>query len=268
MAQCLNSLTVLPSELLELVFIFLGDYVDKIRTVSKFWFEMTLSPHLWMKIHEFVFGSEVQTHDWEQLVKDNYRTIQPMSVRLQTIWSIKTRNISYLRSLLMRSASLQFHLHNPNQNSALYLACIHGDTPIVKLLLAHGCHPNDFNVNESSPLYVAAQEGHLEACKLLISNGADFNFTFREGYTPLYIAAQRGRLDIVKYLAEDIGANPFVRCRFGSSPLYIAAQEGHREVVEYLLKKGADSEVCGSIRFPINNPASLSSRIHAIIRCV
>jgi ankyrin repeat protein len=79
-------------------------------------------------------------------------------------------------------ASLQIHLDNPNQNSALYLACIHGDIEVIKLLLSGGCRPNDFNLNESSPLYVAAQEGHLDACKLLISNGADYTFTFREGY--------------------------------------------------------------------------------------
>lgn len=72
----------------------------------------------------------------------------------------------------------------------------------------------------------------------------------------------------MKFLAEEIGANPFVRCRFGSSPLYIAAQEGHREVVEYLLKKGADPEVCGPVGFEINSPASLSTRVHAIVRCV
>ncbi|HEY8506631.1 MAG TPA: ankyrin repeat domain-containing protein [Gemmataceae bacterium] len=140
------------------------------------------------------------------------------------------------------------------RDNALGLACHHGHTEVVKLLLEHGAKAEarvvkavlkgeagepdltrDVNVN---PLYTAAGGGHLEIVKLLLEAGADVN-DGRDYSTALYAAARGGHAEVVKLLLER-GASLGPLPRDSDTPIRAAARGGHTEVVRLLLGAGAD----------------------------
>jgi hypothetical protein len=88
--------------------------------------------------------------------------------------------------------------------SPLYIACTHNNVLMVKHLLQH---PNiDVNIkvsdqNETS-LHVACEHGHTDIVKLLIAKGADIHATFKNGTTtPFDFAIMHGHFACLKLLA-------------------------------------------------------------------
>ena len=74
--------------------------------------------------------------------------------------------------------------------------------------------------------------GDLAALKRLVASGE-----VPDGDQPLHQAAMRGHLDMVRYLMEEVGANPRVRDNYGRSSLHIAVFNGRLEVVRYLIEE-------------------------------
>ena len=93
------------------------------------------------------------------------------------------------------------------QETPLYMACIHGDMEIVKILVEAGADLNETAVfkdgSNTSPLWVAARNNHIELCRYLLSKGSRVN----NGYSALMGAVDKGREEIVRILLE-AGANP------------------------------------------------------------
>ena len=89
-------------------------------------------------------------------------------------------------------------------------ACLNGDLPEVRKLLASGLHPDkDFSEETNVPLFYAIARNHLAVAKALRRAGADVN----------HHAAQ-----------------------YPMSHLYAAATAGTPEMIDWLLKEGADPE--------------------------
>ncbi|KAI0452291.1 ankyrin [Xylaria acuta] len=121
---------------------------------------------------------------------------------------------------------------------------------VAKLLLDHGCGPNDIvmfsggngpDANQTAMLE-AIGVGNQELVKLLIKYGADINPELRHlvRRTPLQKAAEKGDLAMVRLLLQqraDVNAKPAIA--MGGTALQFAAISGKCDVACELLSHGA-----------------------------
>jgi ankyrin repeat protein len=138
---------------------------------------------------------------------------------------------------------------DPNAQSspgrpALYLATLHGNAEVVRLLIDHGADVQAETV-DGAILVKATVEGHREIVEMLLDGGADVNATGRD-WTPedtaLLAAANHGHLGIAELLIER-GADVNYLDSHGGTALMTAAGRGRPEIVTLLLENGADAYI-------------------------
>jgi uncharacterized protein len=145
-----------------------------------------------------------------------------------------------------------------------------GGTEIVRMLLAHGAHPDSAR-GDRSPLWWAIINGHEAAAILLveakakldgplikgvapfyaavmqdfsllvpkmIAQGAEVNAPGPAG-SPLHEAAENGNLAMTKLLIEK-GAQVNRVNDLGESPVYLALENAHPDLAAFLAESGAD----------------------------
>lgn len=129
--------------------------------------------------------------------------------------------------------------------TALHLAAWGGQTSTAELLIRNGAKVNPDNPSQvflydiGTPLSTAAIHGDIPMMKLLLAYGADINLTNSCNVTPLFVAAENGHLDAVKYLVKN-GADPAIPATQGSgcpgspSALAAARKEGHAAIAAFL----------------------------------
>ena len=109
-----------------------------------------------------------------------------------------SRNQAIFETLLNAGADVSTDLQV--QEHILIVACKHGDTALVELLLACGVDPSisgrkghhdKMQWDGATPLHAACANGHLSVVRLLLDHGADFQKTNKSSTTPL-TAAIRG----------------------------------------------------------------------------
>ncbi|KAF5274293.1 hypothetical protein FQR65_LT04411 [Abscondita terminalis] len=136
-------------------------------------------------------------------------------------------------------------------STPLHLAAWSGNVDIVRLLL---CGPSICNVNlttkaNETALHSAAQYGHTPVVHLLLEHGCDPGIRNNRGETALDLAAQYGRLDAVELLVRTYPGliQPMQRALPGTifphTALHLASRNGHKAVVEVLLRSGFDVNV-------------------------
>ena len=157
--------------------------------------------------------------------------------------------------------------------TALMIACCHGDTCILELLIEYNANPNlktntgwtglmyatllgntkmtnallkhkaDVNTqkfsNGATALIHACISGNVQIVRALIKKSANVNTRMNNGATPLFIASQNGHLPIVEHLLRE-KADPNTPKDNGTTPLYVASENGHLPVVERLLQEKVD----------------------------
>ncbi len=120
---------------------------------------------------------------------------------------------------------------------ALTLALQKRSLKVAETLIAwRTIEVNQLNPNDESPLMLAALHGHLRLAEQLIARGADVNKT---GWTPLHYAATGGHADLLKLLL-DHHAYIDAESPNGTTPLMMAAYYGNPKVTLLLLEEGAD----------------------------
>jgi len=123
--------------------------------------------------------------------------------------------------------------------TALLASAFFGETPLVKLILAHGGDAAvDAHVLAFTPLHLGARGGHKEITELLLARGAPLEARDREGRTPLALAAAEGQSAVLETLLAR-GASIEAADPRGSTPLLLAALSGQPAAVKTLLSKGA-----------------------------
>ena len=164
------------------------------------------------------------------------------------------------------------------KGTALFNACLRGDTGEVKFLLELGANPNarsfvnypennlfepdvpqevgarlfqdsiSSHINPNffhhmeygvTNLHYPATNNDSEIVHMLLEAGADPNAICYNGLFPLYVAAETGNLDVIKELIS-YGAEVNKTTPKGCTPILNAAEEGELETVQYLLDNGAD----------------------------
>ena len=167
--------------------------------------------------------------------------------------ALGSRNNAIFKLLL--DADADVNVTTNHEQHVLILACKHGDTTLVELLLASGVNPSvsgtqpEHNLHlpkperylfiryeEATPLHAACANSRLPLVQLLLEQGADIEKTNESSATPLIAAVRAKDLSVICSLL-DAGAD--VNHAVDVTPLSEAAEKGELEIVEELLSAGA-----------------------------
>ncbi|MEJ2455103.1 MAG: ankyrin repeat domain-containing protein [Candidatus Thiodiazotropha sp.] len=102
--------------------------------------------------------------------------------------------------------------------SALMLASLQGDLPLVNYLLERGVDPNPSNDDGHHALWFACVNGDLQLVGRLIEAGAKVDNRNVNGVTCAVYAASTGKLEVLKQLLAG-GADPAIRTNDGYNAL-------------------------------------------------
>lgn len=92
----------------------------------------------------------------------------------------------------------------------------------------------------SAGLHIAAKKGHLGIVADLLDAGATLEARDFVRQTPLMVAAQSGQAHVVKFLLQEMKADPNLHASEGYTALMYAARKGCPACVTLLLDAGAD----------------------------
>ncbi|XP_074913856.1 uncharacterized protein LOC142044837 [Buteo buteo] len=125
------------------------------------------------------------------------------------------------------------------KRTPLHLACVYGQSDVVRFLARKKCQLNPRDRFKKSPLMKAVEHQHKDCVAILLEHGANPNLRDVSGNTALHLAAIIASKPLVELLLEhnaDIEA-PNV---LGYTPLTVAIGKRSAEMVEFLLQKGAN----------------------------
>lgn len=90
-----------------------------------------------------------------------------------------------------------------------------------------------------TPAHLAASVGHTEVLRTLLSSANRFNGWAEardtEGTPIAYFAAQEGKLDCLRFLLEELSADPKAVASDGMTAMHAAAQSGHDIIIRQVL---------------------------------
>jgi len=138
--------------------------------------------------------------------------------------------------------------HEPAGGFALTTAAGHGNTAIVRMLLAHGVPADpvsppvtervkngDIAIGLLTPLLVAVSYGGPDTVKLLLDNKANVNALDVRGMTPLMLAVALDHPDVrVVRLLLERGADPKIKSKTGETAADWARKFNNPEILKAL----------------------------------
>jgi ankyrin repeat protein len=121
--------------------------------------------------------------------------------------------------------------------SSLYFAVSYHHTRIVELLLNKYKAIVDLSTFDgSTPLHVACEHGFTDVVRLLIQNQANLNAKMNDGTTAMMLACQNGHLPIVELLVTANQCNLLMQRLDGVTALFLVVQHGHERIFDYLVE--------------------------------
>ncbi|KAF5658559.1 ankyrin [Fusarium circinatum] len=158
-------------------------------------------------------------------------------------------------------------LDKPDHNgtTALMLATLKMNFPMVRILLRHGASCELKDHKGMAPIHSAAQLGWLEGLRAFVQQVKDVNMTDNMGNTAVHRAVYGGKVDIIRYLADE-KASLEVLNNSGCSPLMAAVLQDSPDIVWALLQAGANihrigKNGCSAIDFASYRGTSKSMNI-------
>ena len=157
--------------------------------------------------------------------------------------ALRSRNNAIFKLLLEAGADM--NIMSRYKQHVLILACEHGDTTSVELLLASGVDVSvsgtkldyyQIPYEEATPLHAACANSHIPVVELLVDHGADIEKTNESSATPLIAAVRANDLSVIRLLL-DAGAD--VNHAVDVTPLSEAAKKCELNIVKELLSAGA-----------------------------
>ncbi|ESO10241.1 hypothetical protein HELRODRAFT_190418 [Helobdella robusta] len=131
-----------------------------------------------------------------------------------------------------------------HKQTALHLACLHGHSHIVSILIGNNINVNAIDDTLNNALHVACQYGHLDVVKVLLTQ-SDINIASRnsKGYNPLHVLGHHSKesssliFDLFirsfpQYPVDQVDAN-------GNSVLMLAYFNGNSSLCRAIVKHGA-----------------------------
>uniref|UniRef100_A0A158P7C6 ANK_REP_REGION domain-containing protein n=1 Tax=Angiostrongylus cantonensis TaxID=6313 RepID=A0A158P7C6_ANGCA len=144
--------------------------------------------------------------------------------------------------LLARRKEMSISARNRNGLSAIHLAAIANNLPVLKLFAEEmGKSVEEIKDRENrSCLMWAVCAGNVEVIEYLVrKTSPDRQARDNHGFTALHLAAMVGNENICKVLVRQ-GWNLSERDKLDNTPLHLAAGRGHTDVVRFLVTAGAN----------------------------
>ncbi|XP_078366707.1 nuclear factor NF-kappa-B p105 subunit-like [Oculina patagonica] len=159
-----------------------------------------------------------------------------------------TKQPRILECLLRASANARSR--DRHGNTAVHIACMHGDAVCLKALL-------NFNVSKTvlnwqnyqglTPVHLAVLAGSKDVLKLLNSAGANMSAQDgTSGKTPLHHAVEQDYLALAGFLILEANSDVDAATFDGNTPLHIAAASGLKGQTALLVAAGADTTLQNS----------------------
>jgi len=162
---------------------------------------------------------------------------------------------------------------NLTSNRPLTVACCHGSTKMLNLLLEAGadtkcnCSESFLHVvikacvsekyfEQSADKHQEIAKRYMSVAEILLSAGADINQVDRKGASALYLACDKGETEFAKLLLSR-GANPDMRS--DTYPILAACKGHHYDIAKLLLNYNADVAVVDSTGKTV---------LHYVLQCV
>lgn len=140
---------------------------------------------------------------------------------------------------LLETGETDVNRANVRGETALMLACLHGELAVAKRLLAKGA---EVNKPDWTPLHYAASGGHLEIVKLLIDeHHAYVDAQSPNRTTPLMMAARHRNPAMARLLVEE-GADPTQRNEAGLTVADYFKRYGALEQAQWFADRARDYE--------------------------
>ncbi|KAK3986797.1 ankyrin repeat-containing domain protein [Cladorrhinum sp. PSN332] len=123
------------------------------------------------------------------------------------------------------------------QDTALIMSALYGDTECVLSLLQHGAQINLFGAHHGSALHAAASRGHADTCRALLDAGANPHTLSGPFHTALQAACASGSAECVKLILDRAGARLDLNAQGGKffTALHAAAVHENDGALRHLL---------------------------------
>jgi ankyrin repeat protein len=109
---------------------------------------------------------------------------------------------------------------------------------VKKLLMNKDLSPNTLSKYGDASLPYAVKEDAYKVFKYLLQvSDINVNMENKSTENALMMLAFKGKFELVKYMVEEIGAEPD---KDGWTPLHYAATSGHLDIVKFLISKEVD----------------------------
>lgn len=149
-------------------------------------------------------------------------------------------------------------------NTAVHIACMHGDAMCLKAMLNFNMTKtvlNWQNYQGLTPVHLAVLAGSKDVLKLLNSAGANMSAQDgTSGKTPLHHAVEQDNLAVAGFLILEANCDVDAITLDGNTPLHVAAASGLKGQTALLVAAGADTTVQNSddeIPFDLANVAEV-----------
>lgn len=107
--------------------------------------------------------------------------------------------------------------------TALHFAVNEGRTEIVKELLSRdGVEKDPVSNIMRTPLHLACMRGNTAIVRMLVTSGANINSQDDDGNTPLHFASEFGHFESIIFLVKEAGSDPQIQNKYDYSPSDIA----------------------------------------------
>ena len=171
--------------------------------------------------------------------ENNNKTFQKDSGSTALMIACCHGNTGILQLLIESNANLSLQT-NSGWTGLMYTTIL-GDTNTTNTLLKHKADVNTQKFsNGATALIHACMSGNVQIVRTIIKNSDDINIKTNNRVTPLFIGCLNGHLPVVKLLLQE-KVHPNSPRDDGVTPLYIASQEGHLLIVERLLQEKVDA---------------------------
>ncbi|MGD9945469.1 MAG: ankyrin repeat domain-containing protein [Burkholderiaceae bacterium] len=186
---------------------------------------------------------------WNELRRDNESAVQTWLLRgidvnamhpqhgPAIVYAARERSWRSVR-MLAGLTGTRIDAPNPQGETALMLAALHGEPETMKLLIARGA---EVNRPGWTPLHYAASGGHTEIVRYLLEQSAYIDAQSPNRTTPLMMAARQQHVSTVKLLIE-AGADPTPRNDAGLDAASYMQRLGETELAAWLRERAADYE--------------------------
>ncbi|XP_048769523.2 uncharacterized protein LOC125675771 isoform X2 [Ostrea edulis] len=124
----------------------------------------------------------------------------------------------------------------------LHFAAQNGHLDICRLLIQHGCHPDDQDQVRYTALHRASSQGHTEVIELLINQHCSIDIQDENGNAAIHEAAWHGFSRTLDVLIKH-DCNIIITNKAGFTALHLSAQNGHNQSTRILLLAGCNSDL-------------------------